>query len=61
LSVINGITNPAKRRLAINERADAIASTYRIGAGGGEWNMSHSTAASTQTVAALSSLSTKLP
>ena len=50
LGLINGITNPAKGRLAINERVDAIASTHRVGAGGDKWNMSHSAATSTQTV-----------
>jgi hypothetical protein len=41
LGVINGITNPAECRLAINERVDAIASTHRIGTGGDKGNMSH--------------------
>src|SRR5215208_3945560 len=41
LGLINSITNPAKCRLAINERVDTIASTDRVGAGGDKWNMSH--------------------
>jgi hypothetical protein len=41
LGLINGITNPAKCRLAINERVDAIASTDRVSAGGDKRNMSH--------------------
>jgi hypothetical protein len=40
---------------------DAIARTYRVGAGGGKWNMSHSAATSSQTAFAPSLLSTKEP
>jgi hypothetical protein len=61
LGLINGVTNPAKCRLAINERVDAIARTYRVGAGGDKWNMSHSAATSSQTVFAPGLLSTKVP
>jgi hypothetical protein len=61
LGVIDGITNPAKCRLAIDERVDAIASTHRIGAGGDKWNMSHSAMTSTQTAFAPGLLSTKAP
>jgi hypothetical protein len=61
LGLINGGTNPAKCGLAINERADAIARTYRVCAGGDKWNMSHSAAASTQPVFAVGSLSTTVP
>jgi len=39
--LINGLTNPAKCRLAINERVDTIAAADRIGAGGDKWDMSH--------------------
>src|SRR5215207_1698551 len=41
LGLINGITNPAKCRRAINERVDAIAGTDRVGTGGDKRNMSH--------------------